>query len=267
MAETYYDRLGVPRDASTADIEAAFRQRAKETHPDRSDAPDAAQRFQAVQRARQVLTDATERDRYDRLGHEAYVADRSVVGAAATTTGTGATAAAARGEGRTSETGDARADGFGDRGAAAWWAEQETRFDRQHAAENRSRSWYRPGADGDDGYRVTPTAARGVRFTAQRVGFAVVAFALYPLLVGGAFLPTFPVGVNVLLGLCALGLTVTLLAVPEAGVLVFGGWTLLAPLGLGLAEVALLSVLGTVVWSFCWIPLAIASANLLFQRA
>ncbi|WP_255149900.1 DnaJ domain-containing protein [Halorarius halobius] len=267
MGESYYELLGVSPDASRADIEAAFRERAKETHPDRSDAPDAAERFQAVRRAREVLTDPDERARYDRLGHAAFVGDAPVgshEATAATDPGRGGHDA---GEGHTATAdSEARTDGHG--GTEEWWREYETRFDRDHAAENRSTSWYRPGADGgEDGYRVSPATHRGIRFTTERIGFAVVALALYPVLVGSAFLPAFPVFVNVLLGLCALALTVTLLSVPEAGVLVFGGWTLLAPVALSIAGVGLLSILGTVVWAFCWIPFAIAAANLLFQRA
>lgn len=69
----YYDLLGVSADAPTEEIEAAFRERVKETHPDVSDAPDADERFRAVKRAREVLTTTKERDRYDRLGHDEYV--------------------------------------------------------------------------------------------------------------------------------------------------------------------------------------------------
>ncbi|MFU1781692.1 DnaJ domain-containing protein [Haloarcula japonica] len=74
MTETFYEVLGVPIDASTAAIEAAYRERLKETHPDVSDAADAGQATQRLIEARDVLTDEDERARYDRLGHEAYVA-------------------------------------------------------------------------------------------------------------------------------------------------------------------------------------------------
>ncbi|MDS0477429.1 DnaJ domain-containing protein [Natrinema sp. 1APR25-10V2] len=73
MGETYYDVLGVERDATQDDIESAYRDRVLETHPDHSDAPDAAEQFKRVTTARSVLTDGAERARYDRLGHEAYV--------------------------------------------------------------------------------------------------------------------------------------------------------------------------------------------------
>ncbi|WP_226023417.1 J domain-containing protein [Halomicrobium salinisoli] len=77
MSETFYEVLGVAPDASTSEIEAAYRERLKETHPDHSDAADAEEATKRVIEARDVLTDDAERERYDRLGHEAYVADDS----------------------------------------------------------------------------------------------------------------------------------------------------------------------------------------------
>ncbi|WP_408958698.1 DnaJ domain-containing protein [Natrinema sp. 74] len=73
MGETYYDVLEVGPDASRDEIESAYRDRVLETHPDHSDAPDAAERFKRVTTAKSVLTDGAERARYDRLGHETYV--------------------------------------------------------------------------------------------------------------------------------------------------------------------------------------------------
>ncbi|MFP8956260.1 DnaJ domain-containing protein [Natrialbaceae archaeon A-CW3] len=72
MGESYYDVLGVEPDASPREITDAYRERVLETHPDRTDAPDAADRFDRVTTARDVLTDEGERARYDRLGHDAY---------------------------------------------------------------------------------------------------------------------------------------------------------------------------------------------------
>lgn len=73
MGETYYEVLEVDADATRDEIEAAYRDRVLETHPDHNDAPDAAEQFRRVSTAKSVLTDGSERARYDRLGHDAYV--------------------------------------------------------------------------------------------------------------------------------------------------------------------------------------------------
>jgi DnaJ-class molecular chaperone len=60
----YYVILGVPFDASAAQIKAAYRQKAKELHPDHYGADDSP--FVAVQKAYSVLGDAGRRREYDR---------------------------------------------------------------------------------------------------------------------------------------------------------------------------------------------------------
>jgi len=62
----YYARLGVRPSASPQEIRSAYREKAQETHPDRNpDDPRAAERFQAVKEAYQVLRDPERRARYD----------------------------------------------------------------------------------------------------------------------------------------------------------------------------------------------------------
>jgi len=62
----YYARLGVQPSASTEEIRAAYREKAQETHPDHNpDDPGAAERFQKVREAYQVLRDPERRARYD----------------------------------------------------------------------------------------------------------------------------------------------------------------------------------------------------------
>ncbi|MCE1192172.1 MAG: J domain-containing protein [Acidovorax sp.] len=61
----HYAALGVPANATLADIKKAFRQKAAFYHPDRNAAADAAQRFQAVQKAYEVLSHEEARQAYD----------------------------------------------------------------------------------------------------------------------------------------------------------------------------------------------------------
>jgi curved DNA-binding protein CbpA len=61
----HYEVLGVQRNASRQEIHQAFRQLARQRHPDVSDSKDAAARFQELSSAYEVLHDPSERARYD----------------------------------------------------------------------------------------------------------------------------------------------------------------------------------------------------------
>ncbi len=65
----YYEVLEVPRSASPDDLKAAFRQLARQYHPDVSQEPDAEERFKEINEAYAVLSDADRRAAYDRFGH------------------------------------------------------------------------------------------------------------------------------------------------------------------------------------------------------
>lgn len=288
MPRTYYDVLGVSENADAEAIRAAYRERAKETHPDQSDDPDAGERFQLVRRAKEVLTDPGERRRYDRLGHERYVGDA----AAATSAGRGD-----RSDGG-SAAGYKRRQRARRKRAEARREYRRRRREAREAAENRRRqrtashagaatngegpAWANAaagasdrggasgataGADDGVGYRVTRSEPPGPRFTTATVGLAAVTFVLYPVLLGSALLPAFPPFVNVVVGICTLLLVTYVLSVPAAGVLVFGGWTLLAPALLVVTGVGLFTPVGFFVWAACWLPCTLAVANFTFLSA
>ncbi|MBQ3864668.1 MAG: molecular chaperone DnaJ [Clostridia bacterium] len=73
MAEKrdYYEVMGVPKNASEADIKAAYRKLAKQYHPDlHPNDPEAEAKFKEVSEAYEVLSDEQKRAHYDQFGHE-----------------------------------------------------------------------------------------------------------------------------------------------------------------------------------------------------
>ena len=62
-----YQRLGIKRGASEAEVKKAYRSLAKQLHPDRNqDNPKAGERFNQVTQAYDILSDKDKRPRYDR---------------------------------------------------------------------------------------------------------------------------------------------------------------------------------------------------------
>ena len=72
MALTYYEILGVPRDASEREIKEAYRVLARKLHPDICGETGAEERFKEINEAYRVLSNHEERGRYDAVGHEKY---------------------------------------------------------------------------------------------------------------------------------------------------------------------------------------------------
>ncbi len=71
MKRDYYDVLGVRRDADAGEIKKAFRQLARECHPDVNPGdPDCEAQFKEAAEAYEVLNDADTRAAYDRYGFD-----------------------------------------------------------------------------------------------------------------------------------------------------------------------------------------------------
>src|SRR5260370_3457954 len=71
MPRDPYEVLGVGRDASEQQIKKAFRQLARELHPDvNAHDPQAEEKFKEAAEAYEILSDGERRATYDRYGHE-----------------------------------------------------------------------------------------------------------------------------------------------------------------------------------------------------
>ena len=66
--QDYYQILGVPRDASAADIKKSYRQLARKYHPDRNKEASAEDKLKEVNEAYEVLKDEQKRKAYDQFG-------------------------------------------------------------------------------------------------------------------------------------------------------------------------------------------------------
>src|SRR5207247_1192024 len=70
MPRDCYEVLGVKRDASEEEIKRAYRQLAREHHPDRNPGDKQAEsRFKEVQEAYDILSNKDKRSQYDQFGH------------------------------------------------------------------------------------------------------------------------------------------------------------------------------------------------------
>ncbi len=102
-------------------------------------------------------------------------------------------------------------------------------------------------------YEEGPLAAR-LAPTRGSLSLLAITFVSYPLLLFGALLPAFPLGVNVLVAVCTLLVIAYLQSIPEAGVLVFGIWSLASPAALLLLGLGPESLLGLAILLATWLP-------------
>lgn len=65
-SETFYDRLGLPRDATIEEVRHAYREMARRLHPDKNVKPGETELFIGVQEAYDILADANKKSDYDR---------------------------------------------------------------------------------------------------------------------------------------------------------------------------------------------------------
>jgi curved DNA-binding protein len=84
--QDYYATLGVSRTATAEEIQRAYRQLAREHHPDVAKAPGSAERFKRAAEAYEVLKDPEKRALYDKYGAD-YKAGQQFDAAAASGAG------------------------------------------------------------------------------------------------------------------------------------------------------------------------------------
>jgi len=77
MAKDYYQILGVPRNASDADLKKAYRKLAMQYHPDRNPGREkwANEKFKEINEAYGVLGDPEKRKQYDQFGRVGDIGD------------------------------------------------------------------------------------------------------------------------------------------------------------------------------------------------
>ncbi|PSP85461.1 molecular chaperone DnaJ [Halobacteriales archaeon QS_6_64_34] len=265
MTETFYDVLGVAEDATTDEIETAYRERLKQTHPDVSDDEDASRATKTLIEARDVLVDEDERARYDRVGHDAYVSD-------------GPTPSA--NDGAETSGRDGEADAGGSRSGTGGSTRSRTRRE-QRASERVRQERKRAREAGQERHQANTEASEGERTasaTAADSTYSVrediertsshgpllprgrqltllgLFFPLYPVLLFSALLPAFPPFVNLILSACTLLTIIYLQSMPRVALCVFGVWSGISLVGLAVFGIGYFSAVGLVVLASTMLP-------------
>ncbi|AWB27861.1 J domain-containing protein [Halococcoides cellulosivorans] len=276
---TLYEVLDVDRDADRTHIKSAFRDRVKAVHPDHSDHPDARDAFERVYTAKEVLTDPAERERYDTMGHADYIrqhedpalwevdetpAGSTAKGSTHRSRTTGSTQAT-RGQTQTSATtaGTGPASGQANGHSRSRHRRSRNRYARRESVVDEDVSW----ADGQGTWTarqsVPASPAAGRRTDLRRIVGStqslVIAGALalfYPAIALGAFTPAFPLVFNAMVLVCLIVIATYLLAIPEFGLAIFGGWGVLGGIGLLLVGPTLPLAIGYLLST--WVPAGLA---------
>jgi curved DNA-binding protein len=73
MAKSLYETLGLSENANASEIKKAYRQKAKEYHPDTNpNNPEAEEKFKEINAAYEILSDPEKKSQYDRYGDSMF---------------------------------------------------------------------------------------------------------------------------------------------------------------------------------------------------
>jgi curved DNA-binding protein CbpA len=267
MTETFYDVLGVAEDATTDEIETAYRERLKQTHPDVSDDEDASRATKALIEARDVLVDEDERARYDRVGHDAYVSDGPAPSANGGAETSGRDGEADAGGSRSSAGGSTQS-----RTRREQRASERVRQERKRAREARQER-RQANTEASEGERTASASATATDSTysvrediektsshgpllprGRQLTLLGLFFPLYPVLLFSALLPAFPPFVNLVLSACTLLTIIYLQSMPRVALCVFGVWSGIGLVGLAVFGIGYFSAVGLVVLASTMLP-------------
>lgn len=70
--KNFYETLEIPKNATDAQIKAAYRKLALKWHPDKNKSSDAGEKFKTINQAYETLSDPKKKQMYDQYGHDAY---------------------------------------------------------------------------------------------------------------------------------------------------------------------------------------------------
>ncbi len=245
MDRSYYSLLGVSPDATVEEIKAAYRARLKETHPDVSDSADASERTQQLIEAKVVLTDPEKRERYDRLGHAAYVGldGPDATGDHHSDDSTEPSTQADQNQ-TTQQANQHQQSEKKHSDPTNWYSRTDNHVGTPQWTGDETDEWNAWTVNGSYAVRRSDDTFQSIIFSSKSLVLLAATFLVYPVLIFGALFPEFPLPARVLVGLCAIFVIAFLQSIPEVGILVFGTWSVLFPVILVTAQIPLASPAG-----------------------
>jgi curved DNA-binding protein CbpA len=296
MPRSFYEVLGVSEAASEAEIQDAYRNRLKETHPDHNDDENADEQTKRLIQAHDILINDAERERYDDLGHAAYIRRHgdgleteqvpSTSDTATATNWTDSSAGPSNKDGvgvrqrarerRRRERQATTTVGGGNTAHAASTEVGETSDGSDMGAASRTRMQGSNVAgskrwNAHSGFNVRRSYEEGLRRnrifpSTQSVIMLVTAFVIHPFLIFSALFRPFPLLVNLIIAVCLVLLIGYLQSMPEVGIAVFGCWSVGVPLGLLQLQIPLTSLTGVLALAATWLPLGLSAITFVTIR-